>query len=57
MTAPTTLLLEEKSLHGRLPGPDEALELLRRAEEGRQAGIPGVPAEVMFEELERILAE
>jgi hypothetical protein len=45
-------------LDGRLPSsPDEIREALRQAEERRLAGIPGVPAEEMIEELERILAE
>ena len=45
-------------LNGRLPNsPEEILEALHQAEERRLAGIQGVPAEEMIEELERILAE
>jgi hypothetical protein len=44
-------------LNGRLPGPNEALEALRQAEERRLAGVPGIPAEEVIEELERIVAE
>jgi hypothetical protein len=40
-----------------LPGPEDALDILRQAEESRLAGVPGVPIEVMLEELERIVAK
>jgi len=42
---------------GRLPGPNEALEVLRQAEERRLAGVPGIPAEEVIKGLERIRAK
>jgi hypothetical protein len=54
----SSLLLEaEEVSHGRLPGPDEALELLRQAEESRLAGIPGVPIKEVIEEMRRAIAK
>jgi hypothetical protein len=42
---------------GMLPSPDEALEVLRQAEERRLAGVPGISAEELIEGLERIRAK
>ncbi|MCL1894369.1 MAG: hypothetical protein FWG02_09075 [Holophagaceae bacterium] len=47
----------DNTLHGRLPGPHEALELLRQAEERRLAGVPGIPVEEVIKGLERIRAK
>jgi hypothetical protein len=56
LTTPSSDLLAK--LNGRLPStPDEILETLRLAEENRLAGVPGVPAEEVIEELERIRAK
>jgi hypothetical protein len=55
MTKPSDDLLT--NLNGRLPStPDEILEQLRQAEERRLAGVPGVPAEEVNAEVERIVA-
>jgi hypothetical protein len=55
MTKPSSDILA--NLNGMLPStPEEILETLRQAEESRLAGIPGVPAEEVIEELERIVA-
>ena len=55
--APPMKPIADLPLNGRLPGPNEALEVLRQAEERRLAGVPGIPAEEVIEELERIVAE
>ncbi|MCL1908698.1 MAG: hypothetical protein FWG12_04950 [Holophagaceae bacterium] len=55
--APSMKPIADPPLNGRLPGPNEALEALRQAEERRLAGVPGIPAEEVIEELERIVAE
>ena len=46
------------NLYGRLPStPEEILEALRKAEERRLAGKPGVPAEEVIKGLDRIRAK
>jgi hypothetical protein len=40
-----------------LPGPEDALELLRQAKQRRLAGIPGIPAEEVIAAMERIRAK
>jgi len=56
LTTPNSDLLA--NLNGRLPStPEEILEALRQAEESRLAGIPGVPAEEVVEEMRRIIAK
>ena len=55
LTKPSNSLLAD--LNGRLPStPEEILEQLRQAEVDRLAGIPGVPAEEVIAELDRIVA-
>jgi len=56
LTTPNSDLLAK--LNGRLPStPEEILETLRLAKESRLAGIPGVPAEEVIEDMRRIIAK
>jgi hypothetical protein len=56
LTTPSSDLLAK--LNGRLPStPEEILETLRLAQESRLAGIPGVPAEEVIEDMRRIIAK
>ena len=55
--APPMKPVADPPLNGRLPGPNEALELLHQAKESRLAGIPGIPAEEVIEKMRRTIAK